>query len=119
MTNFVGGRRVELGRGTPGERAAAFVAQLERVFPGAAPAHTGEAVRVAWIDAPFAKGSYTCYGPGQYQSLAGVEGLPVGRVLFAGEHTSAEFSGYMNGAVESGERAARQALKLLGRRQAS
>lgn len=120
MTNFVGGRLgAELGRGTPGERAAAFVAQLERVFPGAAPAHTGEAVRVAWIDAPFAKGSYTCYGPGQYQSLAGVEGLPVGRVLFAGEHTSAEFSGYMNGAVESGERAARQALKLLGRRQAS
>lgn len=30
-----------------------------------------------------------------------------GRVVFAGEHTSERWQGYMNGAVESGQRAAR------------
>jgi monoamine oxidase len=31
---------------------------------------------------------------------------PAGRVFFAGEHTSIRWQGYMNGAVESGRRAA-------------
>jgi monoamine oxidase len=31
-----------------------------------------------------------------------------GRVVFAGEHTSERWQGYMNGAVESGQRAARE-----------
>ena len=31
---------------------------------------------------------------------------PYGRVVFAGEHTSRRWQGYMNGAVESGQRAA-------------
>ena len=34
-----------------------------------------------------------------------------GRLLFAGEHTSTEFSGFMNGAVESGNRAADEILQ--------
>jgi monoamine oxidase len=33
-----------------------------------------------------------------------------GRLIFAGEHTSGEFAGFMNGAVESGNRAAREIL---------
>jgi len=31
---------------------------------------------------------------------------PAGRIVFAGEHTSIRFQGYMNGAVETGLRAA-------------
>ena len=33
-----------------------------------------------------------------------------GRLLFAGQHTSANFSGFMCGAIESGNRAAKHAL---------
>ena len=33
-----------------------------------------------------------------------------GRLIFAGEHTSENSCGYMNGAVESGERAAKEIL---------
>jgi monoamine oxidase len=33
-----------------------------------------------------------------------------GRLHFAGEHTSADFLGFMNGAVESGERVAKEVL---------
>jgi monoamine oxidase len=34
-----------------------------------------------------------------------------GRLVFAGEHTSAQWQGYMNGAAETGLRAARQLLE--------
>jgi monoamine oxidase len=39
---------------------------------------------------------------------------PVGNLFFAGEHTSAEFNGYMEGAAESGERAAKEVLAKVG-----
>jgi monoamine oxidase len=42
--------------------------------------------------------------------VAGVEGEPEGNCHFAGEHTSVDFQGYLNGAVESGQRAAQELL---------
>jgi monoamine oxidase len=38
-----------------------------------------------------------------------------GRIAFAGDHTSREWQGYMNGAVESGQRAARdiETMRLM------
>ena len=39
-----------------------------------------------------------------------------GRLVFAGEHTSANFTGYMEGALRSGERAARALLAVAERR---
>jgi monoamine oxidase len=39
----------------------------------------------------------------------------VGSCHFAGEHTSTDAQGYLEGAVESGERAAREVLAGLGR----
>jgi monoamine oxidase len=38
---------------------------------------------------------------------------PVGRIYWAGAETASEWSGYMDGAVESGERAARDVLSAL------
>ena len=40
---------------------------------------------------------------GQYTKFAGVEGEREGNCHFAGEHTSVDFQGYLNGAVETGE----------------
>ena len=37
---------------------------------------------------------------------------PAGRVVFAGEHTSLQWQGYMNGAIESGKRAAAEIRAL-------
>ena len=39
---------------------------------------------------------------------------PFGRVFFAGEHTSLRWQGYMNGAVETGLRAAEEVLRAQG-----
>lgn len=66
-----------------------------------------------WARQPNQLGSYASAKVGQYTTLLEVAATPAfdGRVQFAGEHTSADFLGYMNGAVESGERAA---AALLG-----
>jgi monoamine oxidase len=65
-----------------------------------------------WGRHPQVKGSYA--GPliGQYTTLVEAGAPPEldGRLHFAGEHTSASSMGFMNGAVESGERAAKEIL---------
>jgi monoamine oxidase len=119
LTNFAGGKQgLALGEETPEERAAEFVEQLERVFPGAKATHGKLAVRFRWATAHSFLGSYACYKPGQYTTIAGAEGEAVDGLHFAGEHTSLEFQGFMNGAVESGERVAREILASVGKRQA-
>ena len=47
---------------------------------------------------------------GQYTEFSGVEKERRGNVHFAGEHTSQDFQGYLNGGVETGERAAAEIL---------
>lgn len=67
---------------------------------------------VNWQDDPFAGGAYTCWRPGQIRAgyAAAFDG-PVGRIVFAGEHTARLTRG-MEGAMEAGERAALQLLEL-------
>jgi monoamine oxidase len=48
------------------------------------------------------------FDPGLRQWLA----RPAGSILFAGEHTSQHWQGYMNGAIESGRRAAAEVRAL-------
>lgn len=117
LTNFAGGPLgLKLGEGPLQDRAKEFVGQVEQVYPGVAAAYTGQAVRQIWPKYEYTLGSYACYKPGQYQRYAGALSEPEGRLIFAGEHTSEE-SGFMNSAVESGERAATRVLGMLNRRQ--
>ena len=71
-------------------------------------------IRNAWDRNPWSLGSYALVKPGQYTSFYGVEAEPEGHVYFAGEHTSIESQGYLNGAVETGQRAAGEVLASLG-----
>jgi monoamine oxidase len=63
---------------------------------------------MVWKQHPFTLGSYGAPLVGQYTTLFENTATPSsdGRIHFAGEHTSVDFLGFMNGAVESGERAA-------------
>ena len=58
------------------------------------------------------RGSYSCPMVGQYTWVYGAAATPEleNRLIFAGEHTSAESPGFMNGGVESGNRAVRELL---------
>jgi monoamine oxidase len=59
----------------------------------------------AWSAEPRYGGSYAAYGPGQVTAFWEVLRQPHGRIWLAGEH-AATWTGYLEGAVESGERVA-------------
>lgn len=61
---------------------------------------------ITWEDDPWARGGYAFFDPGFDPTWRDLLARPHGRVVFAGEHTSVRWQGYMNGAVESGQRAA-------------
>jgi monoamine oxidase len=113
LTNFTGGRQgLDVGQGRSRERADQVVAALEAVYPGVAAARDDESVqaRMHWPTNPWVKGSYACYGPGQWTTLRGIAGESVGGLHFAGEHCALDNQGYMEGGCETGELAARAVL---------
>jgi len=94
----------------PKERVQEFVTRLDKVFKGSQKKFLDKHVFVNWIEYPWVKASYSCYKPGQWTTLAGWEGTPVGNFYFAGEHCSEEFQGFMNGAAETGRTVAQTIL---------
>ncbi|MGI9608484.1 MAG: FAD-dependent oxidoreductase [Acidimicrobiales bacterium] len=84
---------------------------LATVFgPATVAAATGRGWLDSWVDDPHTRGSYSYWGLGQYTELRGAGGTPEGPIHFCGEHTSLQHQGFMNGAVETGERAAAEIL---------
>jgi monoamine oxidase len=67
-----------------------------------------------WTADPWVRGGYAFLDPGFDPSWRPLLARRAGRIVFAGEHTSERWQGYMNGAVESGQRAARELLHDLG-----
>jgi monoamine oxidase len=117
LTNFTGGDRgVAVGLGSAEERAAEFLAELEGIFPGVTATHNGRIARFHWPTNAFVKGSYACYRPGQYTTITGAEAEAEadGHLHFAGEHTSLDYQGYMEGAALSGAVAALAVADNLG-----
>jgi monoamine oxidase len=112
LVDYTGGTiGASIGAGTPDARAEQFVAQLEPVLPGiSAKRIPGRATVDFWTTYPWTKGSYSYWKVGQYTSFSGVEKERRGKVHFCGEHTSQDFQGYLNGAVETGARAASEIL---------
>jgi monoamine oxidase len=83
-------------------RAGALLPELDT--------NPAEALLTTWNDDPWAGESYSAdivtAAPGAPDILA----APAGRVHFAGEHTAGDLAGLMEGALRSGERAAREVL---------
>jgi monoamine oxidase len=67
---------------------------------------------VSWERDPWARGGYAVFPPTFDPRLRRWLGARHGRVTFAGEHTSERWQGFMNGAVESGQRAAAEIVAL-------
>jgi monoamine oxidase len=68
-----------------------------------------------WSEEPYIGGCYTTYyPPGVLSRYGPAIREPIGsRIYLAGTETALQWTGYMNGAVESGERAAREVCNLL------
>ena len=83
-------------------------AAISRAVPGLAAGYDGNSWLDHWVDDPWAHGSYAAFLPGQFTRYWGFVGLPEGSLHFGGEHTSMAAQGYLEGAVRSGERCARE-----------
>jgi monoamine oxidase len=97
-------------RRTPEERRTAVLDCFVRYFgPGAA--EPVEYVERDWMAEEFTRG---CYGahftPGVWTAYGDALRAPVGRIHWAGAECSPVWNGYMEGAVRSGEAAAREIL---------
>ena len=67
---------------------------------------------IGWDLDPWARGGYAYFDPAFDPHLRAWLMRPSKRVVFAGEHTSDRWQGYMNGALESGRRAAAEVRAL-------
>ncbi|XP_077150934.1 amine oxidase [flavin-containing] A-like isoform X1 [Ranitomeya variabilis] len=68
-----------------------------------------------WCKEQYSGGCYAAYfPPGIMTQFGSVIRKPVGKLYFAGTETATEWSGYMEGAIEAGERAAREIMCRMG-----
>ena len=115
LTMYSGGSTCRMLMSLPKDEARLMLLDsLASVWPEAADHPAQRFERMNWPQAPFVKGSYSSFGPGQWSSFYGVGNRVVNNSLFfAGEHTDEEFRGYMNGAARSGRVAAEKMLEGL------
>ena len=101
-----------------------FVANFNNIVSGANAASTGQFIRSGWTKSRFTTGGYVNYQPGQLTKFGGLfwiesdnpdeqQQVNVGNLIFAGEHLSDAFYGFMNGGAQTGRLAAQLALSQL------
>ena len=90
----------------PSERLSFTVKQMEQILPKLREHYEGGA-SICWDDEEWTRGAYAWFKPGQMESFLPHFAKPEGRVYFAGDHLS-PWPGWMNGALQSGNRAARE-----------
>lgn len=94
------------------ERLEFTLTEMEKVYPGLRKNYEGGASK-CWDEDEWSRGDYAWFKPGQMTNLLPHIARPEGRVHFAGEHASA-WPGWMQGALESGSRAAREVNDAAG-----
>jgi monoamine oxidase len=114
LTYYLGGQAsIDVRAGTAEEQVERFMPVVEKLFPGVSAVLNGKTHRFDWGTYPYSLGGYPCYKPGQWTTIYN-PGEPVGNMLFAGDHCSWD-QGYINGAIESGMRAAKELATRLGK----
>jgi monoamine oxidase len=109
------GTQVQIGFGTDAERcdasdAAAVQRNLDEILPGyelvSATAHD-------WLADEFSRGTWAIHRPGWYTAHHAEMRRPEGRVLLAGSDLANGWSGFIDGAIESGLQAGAHAAALV------
>jgi len=104
---YVAGQRARnLAAMTADARQDLAVREMEKVLPGLSQYYEG-GTSVCWDEEQWTRGAYAWFKPGEMQSWLPQILRPEGRVHFAGCQTS-PWPGWMNGALQSGNRAARE-----------
>jgi monoamine oxidase len=114
LLGFLEGRRArELGRLPEPERRSAVLDCFGRLY-GPRAARPDAYVERLWAEEEWSRGCYGCHMPtGAWTSYGPALREPIGRIHWAGAEYATVWNGYMDGAVRSGERAAKEALARL------
>jgi len=101
---------------TAEDRKNALAEQYARMFGCPEMRHPVNYVEKNWAEEEYSGGCYVShFAPGILTSFGDVIRQPSGRVFYAGTETATYWSGYMEGAIQAGERAAREVLHAVGR----
>ncbi|GGI08074.1 flavin monoamine oxidase family protein [Egicoccus halophilus] len=97
----------------PAHRRAAALGSFARAA-GPAARRPRDYVEHDWTGDPWTRGGYFGVpGPGMWSQVGHVLRTPVGRIHWAGTETAERWFGYLDGAVEAGERAADEVVQRL------
>jgi monoamine oxidase len=112
---FLEGRDArELARVSETERRDAVLRVFQRLF-GRRAAHPVHYVDRDWTAEPYSRGCYGgVFGPGAWTGFGRMLREPIGRIHWAGTETATRWMGYMDGAIQSGKRAAAEVLSSEG-----
>lgn len=114
FTAYSGGPAAESARAAyAADKDAAYGPSLDAMYPEFSKNLVGSKF-VDWPGDPWSKGGYTFPSPGQIVRIGPTLYNGLGRLHFAGEHTCYKFVGFMEGALESGVRVAKQMAKRDG-----
>jgi monoamine oxidase len=98
---------------TPEERRRAVIDELVRFF-GPQAATPTDFKEKDWSAEPWSRGCYVgVTGPGTLTSFGEALRAPCGRIHWAGTETATEWMGYLDGAIQSGQRAAEEVARRL------
>ncbi|WP_063814311.1 flavin monoamine oxidase family protein [Burkholderia cepacia] len=107
---FTGGAARALAQATENERRTAAVQSLQRYFGPEAASPIGY-VDKDWISDPWSLGGYVgIMAPGTLVANGSALREPCGRIHWAGTESATRWIGYIDGAIESGERAVAEVI---------
>lgn len=101
----------------PHERRAVVIKQIAKIFKADANSEAFRPIEVfdrVWKHEEFSRGALApIHALGHLTKYASVYGKPVGNLHFVGTEYSTEWKGYMEGALCSGERGAREVVESV------
>jgi len=106
LTSYAIGEKADVLASQSDDRRMRIITEDIADFDADAPKLARGIVSYAWQRDEFTDGAYALYRPGQWFGIRPILQRPHGKVLFAGEHL-ADWQGFMEGAVETGEAAAK------------
>jgi monoamine oxidase len=103
----------DFGRVPADERREAVIANLVQLF-GTRAGGVERFIEKAWAEEEWSRGCYEGYTPpGVLTAFGPALREPVGPLHWAGTETATKWNGYIDGALQSGERAAREVLAAI------
>jgi monoamine oxidase len=107
LASYAGGQRaLDLGAMSEKDRQSFVLRKMGSLFGGLNNQYE-DGTSYVWHEDQWSRGGFAYFAPGQMATLLPIAQRPEGRIHFAGEHTS-PWHGWMNGALESGNRAAEE-----------